>query len=240
MDVKSAEITKYAANCMLATRISFMNEIAKVCEKVGADVTKVRQGLGTDSRIGMPFLYAGLGYGGSCFPKDVRALIKTFEEMDMQSTLLEAVDGINTKQRQLFAEKIIRYFNNDLQGKTIAVWGLAFKPNTDDMREAPAVTIISELVSRGATIKAFDPQAVKEAKRIFGAENRAIEYCKMQYDALIDADALVLVTEWNSFKRPDFDKMAGLLKNKVIFDGRNQYEPAVLYSLGFDYFSIGR
>lgn len=166
MDVKSAEITKYAANCMLATRISFMNEIAKVCEKVGADVTKVRQGLGTDSRIGMPFLYAGLGYGGSCFPKDVRALIKTFEEMDMQSTLLEAVDGINTKQRQLFAEKIIRYFNNDLQGKTIAVWGLAFKPNTDDMREAPAVTIISELVSRGATIKAFDPQAVKEAIRI--------------------------------------------------------------------------
>lgn len=239
MDVKSAEITKYAANCMLATRISFMNEMAMLCEKTGADVTKVRVGLGTDGRIGMPFLYAGLGYGGSCFPKDVKALIKTFDDMGQDSLLLKAVEDINQKQRFRFVEKVITHFNGNVKGKTLCLWGLAFKPNTDDMREAPALTIIEELLKKGAKINCTDPQAMNEAKHIIG-ENSNITYFKNQYDALKDTDGLVLVTEWNSFKEPDFQKIYSLLKEKVIFDGRNIYDPENIMRQGFVYYSIGR
>ena len=240
MDIKSAEITKYASNCMLAMRISFMNEIANICEAKGADVTKVRLGLGTDNRIGMPFLYAGLGYGGSCFPKDIRALIKTFSESNMESDLLRAIENTNNKQRDIFINKILQHFNNKIQGLTLAVWGLAFKPNTDDMRDAPSVTIIERLILNGAKINAFDPQAVKQAKEIFGEKNRSITYYTNQYDALMNADALILVTEWNSFKRPDFDRMFKSMKNKIIFDGRNQYDPLEIQNYGCKYISIGR
>ncbi|MCL5019596.1 MAG: UDP-glucose/GDP-mannose dehydrogenase family protein, partial [Patescibacteria group bacterium] len=207
MDTRSAEITKYAANCMLALRISFMNDIARLCEKTGADVTQVRTGIGTDSRIGMPFLYAGLGYGGSCFPKDVKALIKSFKTIGEKSSLLEAVEEINQSQRELFIEKILKHFKNDVKGKTFAVWGLAFKPNTDDMREAPAATIIQKVVEKGAQIRAYDPQAVKEAKHVFGENNPSVIYTKNQYEPLEGADALLLITEWNCFKEPDFLKL---------------------------------
>ena len=240
MDIKSAEVTKYAANCMLAARISFMNEIGKMCEATGADVTKVRQGIGMDSRIGMAFLYAGLGYGGSCFPKDVKALIKTFESIGIPSELLSAIENINLNQRTIFLEKIYKHFENSLQGKTIAVWGLAFKPNTDDVREAPAITIIEELVKRGVRIKVYDPQAVKTARQLLGENNDNIQYEKNQYDVLADADALLIITEWNSFKRPDFEKMKLLLKTPVIFDGRNLYEPLLMKNSDFTYYSIGR
>ncbi len=239
VDTKSSEIIKYASNCMLALRISFMNEISKLCEFYGADVLKVRQGLGTDNRIGMPFLYAGVGYGGSCFPKDVKAMIKMFQEIGEDSKLFEAIDEINEKQRERFYNKISSHFKNNLNGKKIAVWGLAFKPNTDDMREAPSVYIINRLVDEGAKVFAYDPKAVKEAKKIFG-ENKSIVYVDNQYDALIDANALVLITEWNCFKEPDFDKIFSLLKEKVIFDGRNIYDPDKLRGLGFTYYSFGR
>ncbi|MBQ8847437.1 MAG: UDP-glucose/GDP-mannose dehydrogenase family protein [Candidatus Gastranaerophilales bacterium] len=237
MDVKSAEMTKYAANSFLATKISFMNEIANLCEKVGADAEMVRVGMSTDSRIGNKFLFPGLGYGGSCFPKDVKALINTGLENDCEMNIIKAADETNKKQRNLFIEKIKKHFNNNLKDKTIAIWGLAFKPKTNDMREAPAITIIQALLENGAKIKAFDPKAFDSAKFIFDDK---IEYSKSSYEAVQEADCLLLLTEWNEFRRPDFDKLKGLLKNPTIFDGRNQYDPKRMKEKGFDYICIGK
>ena len=236
MDVKSAEMTKYAANCFLATKISFMNEIANLCEKIGADAEMVRVGITTDSRIGNKFMFPGLGYGGSCFPKDVKALIKTASENDCSMTIVQAADETNKKQRSLFVKKITDRFGNDLSGKTFGVWGLAFKPKTNDMREAPAITIINELLNMGAKIKAYDPKAMDTAKLYF--ENN-IEYSSSAYDAVADADALLLLTEWNEFRRPDFERIKSLMKQNIIFDGRNQYDSARLREKGFEYFLFG-
>lgn len=236
MDVKSAEMTKYAANSFLATKISFMNEIANLCEKVGADAEMVRIGISTDSRIGNQFLFPGLGYGGSCFPKDVKALIKTGNEFGCSMSIIKSVDDVNKKQRQLFLDKIIARFGEDLSDKTFAVWGLAFKPKTNDMREAPSITIINALLERGAKINAYDPKAVDTAKLIF--QDR-INYITSTYDALKDADALLLLTEWNEFKRPDFEKIRKLMKNPIIFDGRNQYNQKRLEEKNFEYHKIG-
>ena len=237
MDVKSAEMTKYAANSFLATKISFMNEIANLCEKVGADAEMVRVGISTDSRIGNKFLFPGLGYGGSCFPKDVKALIKTGLENGMDMSIISAADNINKKQRKLFIEKITKRFGNDLSGKTFAVWGLAFKPKTNDMREAPAITIINALLDMGAKVKGFDPKAMESAKFIFKDK---ISYSKNAYDTVENADALLLLTEWNEFRRPDFDKVKSLMKTPIIFDGRNQYNSVRLEEKGFEYYQIGR
>lgn len=237
MDVKSAEMTKYAANSFLATKISFMNEIANLCEKVGADAEMVRVGVSTDSRIGNKFLFPGLGYGGSCFPKDVKALIKTGADYGVDMSIIKSADGVNKKQRNLFVDKIIAKFGKDLTGKTFGVWGLAFKPKTDDMREAPAITIINELLSLGAKIKAYDPKAMTLAKHIFGDK---ITYCQKSYDALKDADAMLLLTEWNEFRRPDFERIKGLLKTPIIFDGRNQYSGERLTQSGFEYVCVGK
>ena len=237
MDVKSAEMTKYAANSFLATKISFMNEIANLCEKVGADAEMVRVGISTDSRIGNKFLFPGLGYGGSCFPKDVKALIKTGLENGMDMSIISAADNINKKQRKLFIEKITKHFGNDLSGKTFAVWGLAFKPKTNDMREAPAITIINALLDMGARVKGFDPKAMESAKFIF---KDRITYSKNAYDTVENADALLLLTEWNEFRRPDFDKVKSLMKTPIIFDGRNQYNSVRLEEKGFEYYQIGR
>lgn len=237
MDVKSAEMTKYTANAFLATKISFINEIANICEKVGADVEMVRVGVTTDKRIGPQFLFPGVGYGGSCFPKDVKALINIAKQVDSTSSILEAVDQVNKNQRIIFLNKILEYFGGDVKDKTFAIWGLAFKPKTNDMREAPAIQIIIELLNRGAKIQAFDPKAMEMAKNIF-KDN--ITCTQNSYDALNNADALLLLTEWNEFRRPDFDKMKELLKNPVIFDGRNQYDESRLQSRGFDYISIGK
>ena len=237
MDVKSAEMTKYAANSFLATKISFMNEIANLCEKVGADAEMVRVGISTDSRIGNKFLFPGLGYGGSCFPKDVKALIKTGLENGMDMSIISAADNINKKQRKLFIEKITKHFGNDLSGKTFAVWGLAFKPKTNDMREAPAITIINALLDMGARVKGFDPKAMESAKFIF---KDRITYSKNAYDTIENADALLLLTEWNEFRRPDFDKVKSLMKTSIIFDGRNQYNSVRLEEKGFEYYQIGR
>lgn len=236
MDIPSAEMTKYAANAFLATKISFINEISALCEKVGADVQMVRTGISSDSRIGTQFLFPGLGYGGSCFPKDVKALIKTARDFGQEMAILEAVDQRNKQQRQCFTDKVLQYFNNDVKGKTIAVWGLAFKPRTDDLREAPSIDIIGELLKRGAKVKAYDPKAMGVAKGIFGDK---IEYVDGTYDALKDADALLLLTEWNEFRRPDFEKMKSLMARPVIFDGRNQYEMDRMQRRGFDYFCLG-
>ena len=237
MDVKSAEMTKYAANSFLATKISFMNEIANLCEKVGADAEMVRVGMSTDSRIGNKFLFPGLGYGGSCFPKDVKALIKTGAENDCEMDIIKAADSTNKKQRMNSVKKIIDKFGGDLKGKIIAVWGLAFKPKTDDLREAPSVTIINELLKLGAKIKAFDPKAMEVAKFYLGD---SIEYAESSYDALNGVDALLLLTEWNEFRRPDFERMKSLLKQPLIFDGRNQYDGNRLAEKGFEYICIGR
>ena len=237
MDVKSAEMTKYAANSFLATKISFMNEIANLCEKVGADAEMVRVGMSTDSRIGNRFLFPGLGYGGSCFPKDVKALIKTGNDNGCDMSIVKAADIANKKQRQLFLNKIFAKFGKDLSGKTFAVWGLAFKPKTNDMREAPAITVINELLKCGAKVKAYDPKAFDCAKFYF--EDK-IEYSKSAYSALENADALLLLTEWNEFRRPDFDKMKNLLKNPVIFDGRNQYDASRMQEKEIEYFQIGK
>ena len=237
MDVKSAEMTKYAANCFLATKISFMNEIAKLCEKVGADAEMVRVGVSTDSRIGNKFLFAGLGYGGSCFPKDIKALIKTGADFGLDMSIIKSADNVNKMQRNLFVEKIKAKFGSDLKGKTFGVWGLAFKPKTDDMREAPSITIINSLLDSGAKIKAYDPKAINTAKKIFKDK---IEYSKSAYDAISDADAMLLLTEWNEFRRPDFERIKGLLKQPVIFDGRNQYNPDRLKQYGFEYICTGR
>lgn len=238
MDIVSAEMTKYAANSMLATRISFMNELAQICELAGADISQVRKGIGSDSRIGMPFLYAGLGYGGSCFPKDVKALVKTAQELGTRARILEMVEEVNQFQRLRFIEKLLGYYNADVKGKTFAIWGLSFKPNTDDMREAPSIDIIKTLIENGAKVMAYDPVAIDEAKHIIGNEN--IEYLDDNYKVLDGADALLLLTEWHQFRRPDFSRIKSLLEKPVIFDGRNQYEPARMKEQGFEYFSIGR
>lgn len=237
MDVKSSEMTKYASNSFLATKISFMNEIANLCEKVGADAEMVRVGMTTDTRIGNKFMFPGLGYGGSCFPKDVKALIRTGNEFNCPMNIIAATDETNKKQRLIFIEKIKQHFGNDLSGKTFALWGLAFKPQTNDMREAPAITIINSLLEAGAKVQSYDPKAIDTAKSIF---RNKIEYCKNAYDAVIGADALLLVTEWNEFRRPDFDKIKSLLKNPVIFDGRNQYNAPRLLEKGFTYYQIGK
>ena len=237
MDVKSAEMTKYAANSFLAVKISYANEIANLCEKVGANAEMVRIGMTTDSRIGNKFLFPGLGYGGSCFPKDVKALIKTGLENGCNMNIIKAADDTNKKQRLLFVEKILNKFGQDLCGKTFAVWGLAFKPKTNDMREAPAITIINELLKRGAKVQAYDPKAIDEAKYYFQDK---IIYAKNSYEALLNADALLLLTEWNEFRRPDFDKLKALLKSPIIFDGRNQYEQERLSAKGIEYICIGK
>ncbi len=239
MDIKSAEMTKYAANAMLATKISFMNEIANICERVGADVNQVRHGIGSDSRIGYSFIYPGCGYGGSCFPKDVQALAKTSKDFGYEPKLLDAVEAVNYAQKRVVSDKVVKKFGEDLSGKTFGVWGLAFKPDTDDMREASAITIINELTKRGAKIKAYDPKAEHEAKTFYLKGNESVEYVSSKYDALVDADAMILVTEWKEFRAPDFDEMEQRLKNKVIFDGRNQYNRKKLEESGWEYFEIG-
>ena len=238
MDVRSAEMTKYAANAMLATKISFMNEIANICEHVGADVNKVRIGIGSDSRIGYSFIYPGCGYGGSCFPKDVLALKKLAEEVNYKAELIESVDNVNNRQKYVIAQKVIKKYGEDLTGKTFAVWGLSFKPETDDMREAPAIYIIKELVKRGAKIQAYDPKAVHEAKVCY-LKDVEVTYVESKYDALKGADALLLLTEWKEFRVPDFEEIGKLLKEKVIFDGRNQYNAFDLPNKGFEYIQIG-
>ena len=237
MDVKSAEMTKYAANSFLATKISFMNEIANLCEKVGADAEMVRVGISTDSRIGNKFLFPGLGYGGSCFPKDVKALIKTGLENGMDMSIISSADNVNKKQRKIFIEKITKRFGNDLSGKTFGVLGLAFKPKTNDMREAPAITIINALLDMGAKVKAFDPKAMDSAKFIF---KDRITYSKNTYDTVENTDCMLLLTEWNEFRRPDFERIKSLMTTPIIFDGRNQYNSARLKEKGFEYYQIGR
>jgi UDPglucose 6-dehydrogenase len=236
MDIPSAEMTKYAANAMLATKISFMNDIANLCEIMGADVNWVRKGIGSDPRIGNKFIYPGVGYGGSCFPKDVKALIRTARENGHEMRILEAVEDVNDDQKMVMSNKVIRHFGEDLKGKTFAVWGLSFKPKTDDMREAPSVVIINELLKRGAKVRAYDPVAMEEAKHQL---HDTIAYAKDQYDALLDADALLLITEWPEFRMPNFDVVKKLLKGHVIFDGRNQYDRHELREMGFTYYGIG-
>jgi UDPglucose 6-dehydrogenase len=237
MDPASAELCKYAANAMLATRISFMNEIANVCERFGADVDKVRQAIASDKRIGPAFLFPGVGYGGSCFPKDVQAILKFAADQKYRFKILESVEAVNQTQKQKLLARLDAHFGKKLKGKTIAVWGLAFKPRTDDMREAPAVPIIEGLLARGAKVRAFDPEAKPVAQRIF--KNR-ITYARNAYDALVGADALLVVTEWNEFREPDFAKMKRLMRKPIIFDGRNIFEPQQIRGLGFTYSSIGR
>jgi UDPglucose 6-dehydrogenase len=237
MDNVSAEMTKYAANALLATRISFMNEVANLCERVGADVDQVRRGIGYDRRIGHHFLFPGVGYGGSCFPKDVKAVIHTAHENGMPFPLLQAVEDVNAAQKRRLVEKVVDEFGADLKGRHFAVWGLAFKPRTDDMREAPAVEVVEGLLSRGATVAVHDPEAMNEARKVFGER---VVYHRLNYEALRDAEALLIVTEWNEFRRPDFLRMKELLRNPVIFDGRNLYDPEVMREHGFTYFPIGR
>jgi UDPglucose 6-dehydrogenase len=237
MDIASAEMTKYAANSMLATKISFMNDIANLCEIVGADVEMVRRGIGSDPRIGSKFIYPGAGYGGSCFPKDVKALVKTGEQRNHPLRILQAVEDVNNDQKQVLFRKIFAHFKDNLQGKTIGIWGLSFKPNTDDMREAPSLALIESLLESGAEVKAYDPVAMHEAKRIL---KDRIEFCTDIYDVAVDADALALVTEWSEFRIPNYKVLSKLLKNKVIFDGRNIYDPAEMKENGFIHYSIGR
>jgi UDPglucose 6-dehydrogenase len=236
MSTASAELCKYAANSILATRISFMNEIANVCELVGADVDDVRKGIGSDRRIGMSFLFPGVGYGGSCFPKDVKALLKSSKDQGYDFRILRAVEEVNDSQKERLVDKMTQHFPS-LTGLTIGLWGLAFKPRTDDMREAPAIPIIERLLARGAKVKAYDPAAGPVAKRIFDGR---IALCDKSYDALVGADALAIVTEWNEFREPDFRKMRSLMKSPVVFDGRNIYAPEQMRALGFTYFSMGR
>jgi len=237
MDERSAELTKYAANSFLATKISFMNEIAQLCERLGADVDMVRKGIGSDERIGKRFLFPGIGYGGSCFPKDVQALVKSSTEVNYNFQILNAVMDVNEKQKKHLIPKIKTYFNNDLKGKHFALWGLAFKPNTDDIREAPALYIIEDLLEAGATVTAFDPEAMNNVKDVVGDK---INYASSQYEALEGADALIIATEWNEFRTPDFIKIVQSLKNQAIFDGRNLFDVAAVKALGFHYESIGR
>jgi UDPglucose 6-dehydrogenase len=236
MDITSAEMTKYAANAMLATKISFMNDIANLCEIVDANINMVRKGIGSDSRIGNKFIYPGIGYGGSCFPKDVKALIHTGQEFNYELRVLKAVEAVNLDQKSVLYNKILKYFNGDIKDKTIAIWGLSFKPQTDDMREAPSLIIIKKLLEAGAKVKAYDPVAMKEAKHMLGD---SITYAEDQYEALIDADCLLLVTEWPEFKVPNFNIIRKLLNKPVIFDGRNIYEIDEMKRKCFDYFCIG-
>ena len=237
MDEKSAELTKYAANAFLATKITFMNEIANLCEKLGADVDMVRMGIGSDDRIGKRFLFPGIGYGGSCFPKDVQALAKSAAEVSYDFSMLSSVMKVNEKQKTIIIPKIKTYFKDNLKGKHFALWGLAFKPDTDDIREAPALYVIDELLKAGATVTAYDPEAMENVKKLLGTK---INFATDQYDALQNADALIIATEWSLFRTPDFDKVSGLLKNKVIFDGRNLYSLEQMKKLSYYYCSIGR
>ncbi|MDP2007328.1 MAG: UDP-glucose/GDP-mannose dehydrogenase family protein [Rubrivivax sp.] len=239
MDVRSAEFTKYAANAMLATRISFMNELALLAERVGADIEQVRKGIGSDQRIGTHFLYAGIGYGGSCFPKDVKALIHIGHENGMRLKVLSAVEEANERQKLVLVEKVTQRFGEDLAGRTFAVWGLAFKPNTDDMREAPSRVIVDELVKRGARVRAYDPVAMDEAQRVMEGVP-GLTFATSAADALSGADALLVVTEWKEFRTPDFDQIKGTLKQALVFDGRNLWEPDLMKSLGIEYHGIGR
>jgi len=238
MDIMSSELTKYAANAMLATRISFMNEISQLCERTGADIENVRRGIGSDTRVGKSFLYAGLGYGGSCFPKDVKALIKTSSDLGVEPVLLRSVEEVNKRQRGIFVDKILSHYKNDVKGLCFAVWGLAFKPQTDDMREAPAVDIIKALKAKGAKFKAYDPIAWKNARVLLGDDS--IEYVQGNYEALSGCDALILMTEWHHFRNPDFSRIKSTLKQPVIFDGRNQYDKKLIAEKGFTYYGVGR
>ena len=235
-DIPSAEMIKYAANSMLATRISFMNDIANLCELVGADVNMVRKGIGTDTRIGKKFLYAGCGYGGSCFPKDVKALIKTAQKVGYDMEVLQAVESVNEKQKSILFNKLMKHFNGDINGKTIAIWGLAFKPETDDMREAPALVLIDKIISAGASVKVYDLIAMPECKRRIGDK---VVYCKDMYEAVVDVDTLLLVTEWKEFRMPSLEVLNKTMKNKVIIDGRNIYDAKEMVESGFDYYKIG-
>jgi UDPglucose 6-dehydrogenase len=242
MDIRSAEMTKYAANAMLATRISFMNQIAGLCERMGADVAAVREGIGSDTRIGYDFLFPGPGYGGSCFPKDVKALVKTAEECDYDFLLLKAVEDVNERQKEVLADKLIKALGSPdeekpLTGRTVACWGLSFKPRTDDMREAPAITIIERLLAAGATVRAHDPEAIKEARKVFGER---IEYSHNQYEILSGADALAVITDWSEYRNPDFERIKSAMKNPLVVDGRNLYKPDRMASAGFSYIPLGR
>ncbi|MEJ2442923.1 MAG: UDP-glucose/GDP-mannose dehydrogenase family protein [Exilibacterium sp.] len=239
MDIHSAELTKYAANAMLATKISFMNELANIAEKVGADIESVRLGIGSDPRIGYQFIYPGCGYGGSCFPKDVKALAKTAEELQYRPQILQAVEAVNEQQKSYLYEKIHSYFQGDLDGKTVALWGLAFKPNTDDMREAPSRRLMEALWAAGARVRAFDPEATEETRRLYG-DRKDLTLSGDAFDALVGADALAICTEWQQFRSPDFYEMKRLLSEPVVFDGRNLYAPELMREKGFNYFSIGR
>jgi UDPglucose 6-dehydrogenase len=242
MDIASAEITKYAANAMLATRISFMNTIARLCEAVGADVTRVRQGIGSDERIGPSFLFAGIGYGGSCFPKDVKALVHTLRECGVDPAVLEGVEKVNADQKRLLARRVLKHFGGSVAGRTFAVWGLSFKPETDDMREAPSLEVVRALAAGGARVKAHDPEAREEAARHFAdllAEGR-MELCEHSYDCLDGAAALLVLTEWNVYRTPDFDRMRERLAEPLVFDGRNLWDPQRMAAMGFEYVSIGR
>ena len=236
MDIRSSELTKYAANAMLATRISFMNEMANLCEKLGADINLVRRGMGSDPRIGPSFLFPGAGYGGSCFPKDVKAIIGTAQEAGYELKVLKEVEWVNQRQKEILADKVIARFGKSLRGKTFALWGLSFKPNTDDMREAPSVITIQRLMKQGARIGAYDPVAIPEARKVFGEK---VVYGKRSYDIVKGADALIIVTEWNEFREPDFERIKKLLKTPVVFDGRNIYNPSKLREMGFEYYGIG-
>jgi UDPglucose 6-dehydrogenase len=239
MDIRSSEMTKYASNAMLATKISFMNEIANICERVGADVNMVRHGIGSDSRIGYAFIYAGCGYGGSCFPKDVQALIKTAKEHGYEPKILEAVEDVNYRQKRVIVDKVVKRFGEDLSGKTFAIWGLSFKPETDDMREATSIVVIDELTKRGAKVKAYDPKAIDEARNFYLKDNENVSYFDSKYTPLKDADALILLTEWKEFRSPDFEEIKKRLKSPIIFDGRNQYNRDTLLKNGFEYYQIG-
>ena len=237
MDIASAEMTKYAANAMLATRISFMNDIANLCELAGADINEVRKGIGSDPRIGNKFLYAGIGYGGSCFPKDVKALINSGKQYGHQLKILEAVEEVNEAQKKIIYHKILRHFDDNLQGKTFAIWGLSFKPNTDDMREAPSLVIIEALLNSGAKVKVFDPVAMEEAKHILGDK---VIWCDDIYETATDADAIALLTEWNEFRLPDWSKVKSLARMHIVFDGRNIYDDVQMHKTGFVYYGIGK
>ena len=239
MDIRSSELTKYAANAMLATKISFMNELANIAERLGADIEKVRVGIGSDPRIGYSFIYPGTGYGGSCFPKDVQALIRSTHEVGHAPGILDAVESVNNRQKQVLVQKMKRHFSDQLQGRTIAIWGLAFKPNTDDMREAPSRAIIDLLLDAGAQVRAYDPVAAAEAKRIYG-DRKGFVITKNAYEAAQGADALCIVTEWQEFRSPDFDRLKQILKTPLIFDGRNLYDPGMVGRFGFAYYAIGR
>lgn len=240
MDICSAEMTKYTANAMLATKISFMNEIANICERVGADVNMVRVGIGSDSRIGYHFIYPGVGYGGSCFPKDVQALIRTSMDYGYTPELIKAVQDVNKRQKRVIVQKVISRFGQDLSKNIFAVWGLSFKPGTDDMREAPSITVIEELTQFGALIQAYDPKSMEIAKTFYLKDNKLITYFDSKYDVLNGADALILITEWKEFRSPDFDEMVKRMKSPVIFDGRNQYNPDIMVKHGFEYWQIGK